>query len=168
MKPLIVLISIFTIIIVSQKLLGQRVTLIRAGRIAMSAMMVFAATAHFTHTSGMAHMLPSYVSIAELIVIATGIFEIVLAAAMLSDKWARAAGRLLIAFLITVLPANIYAAINQIDPLTGSSGGPGPEYLLVRVPLQLFFIAWVYVFTIAPQRRIISIIQNTLTQTKSS
>ncbi|MEM6435362.1 MAG: hypothetical protein AAF773_16145 [Cyanobacteria bacterium P01_D01_bin.115] len=46
-----------------------------------------------------------------------------------------------LAFLIAVLPSNIYAAWNFVD-----FGGNinGPRYLLFRVPLQLFLLWWVW------------------------
>ena len=43
--------------------------------------------------------------------------------------------------LILFLPANVYAAIQQV-PFGGH--GNGPLYLLVRVPFQLLVIAWVW------------------------
>jgi hypothetical protein len=45
-----------------------------------------------------------------------------------------------------MLPANIKAAINNINYQTGALNGNGPSYLWFRIPLQLFFIFWVYHF----------------------
>ena len=55
---------------------------------------------------------------------------------------------LLIVFFIVILPANISAALKHIDYEKGTYEGPGANYLWFRVPLQLFFMAWVYYFVI--------------------
>jgi uncharacterized membrane protein len=47
--------------------------------------------------------------------------------------------------LVLFFPANIYAAINRI-PMGGHE--LGPVYLLVRAPLQVMILFWVYWFTI--------------------
>lgn len=56
----------------------------------------------------------------------------------------------LIAFLILVFPANIYAALNRVD-----MGGHewGPMYLFARVPPQLLLIGWAYWFAVRPRAR---------------
>jgi uncharacterized membrane protein len=53
---------------------------------------------------------------------------------------------LLILFFFLILPANINAAVNKIDYQKGTTDGNGLNYLWFRVPLQVFFIAWVYFF----------------------
>jgi len=56
----------------------------------------------------------------------------------------------LIAFLILVFSANIYAALNRVD-----MGGHemGPMYLLARPPLQLLLIGWAYWFAVRRRPR---------------
>jgi uncharacterized membrane protein len=55
---------------------------------------------------------------------------------------------LLIIFFICILPANINAAIKKIDYEKGTYDGKGINYLWFRVPLQVFFILWVWYFGI--------------------
>jgi uncharacterized membrane protein len=55
---------------------------------------------------------------------------------------------MLIVFFLSILPANVNAAIKRIDYQKGTSTGKGVQYLWFRVPLQLFFIGWVYYFGI--------------------
>jgi uncharacterized membrane protein len=45
---------------------------------------------------------------------------------------------------MVMLPANVYAALHHIDYEKATTGGKGPGSLWFRVPLQFFFIAWVY------------------------
>jgi uncharacterized membrane protein len=49
---------------------------------------------------------------------------------------------------VLILPANIQAAIKRIDYQKGTTDGPGVNYLWFRVPLQILFITWVYLFAI--------------------
>ncbi len=55
---------------------------------------------------------------------------------------------LIILFFIAILPANIQAAIKHVDFQKGTYEGPGAKYLWFRVPLQVFFIAWVWYFSL--------------------
>ncbi|MDC6364524.1 MULTISPECIES: hypothetical protein [Flavobacteriaceae] len=54
----------------------------------------------------------------------------------------------LIVFLLLILPANIYAAMHNINYQTGALDGNGLSYLWFRIPLQVFFIIWIYVSAI--------------------
>lgn len=111
------------------------------GRIALAVLVVFTGTAHFYKTHEMTKMLPDFVRYKEEIIYVTGVFEILGAIGLLIPRLNRIAGICLILMFILFLPANIYAAINHVD-----FGGHkyGPIYLLIRVPLQLFFIWWTY------------------------
>lgn len=93
----------------------------------------------------MVQMLPPAVPMREVIIYPSGVLELCLAAGLLVRRFAYITGICVIVFLIVVLPANIYAAIHQVD-----MGGHnlGPMYLLVRLPLQLILIAWAYWFAI--------------------
>ena len=77
------------------------------------------------------------------LVYATGILELGAAFAALVPRIRSRVGWCLILMLIMFLPVNIYAAINRI----GMGGHQwGPVYLLVRVPLQLVLLAWIWWF----------------------
>jgi len=54
----------------------------------------------------------------------------------------------LILFFILILPANILAALKKVDYQKGTNDGPGAGYLWFRIPLQIFFIAWVAWFSV--------------------
>lgn len=92
----------------------------------------------------MVQMIPPFVPARETIVYLTGVLEIAGAIGLLIPQLQRITGYALIALLLGVLPANIYAALNY----TGmGSHAKGPSYLWLRVPLQVLFIAWTWYFT---------------------
>jgi uncharacterized membrane protein len=149
MKPLIVLITVLAISLVATKIFRGKYELALSGRIAMSAMLVFTAVAHFTFTKGMAMMLPDFIPYKIEIIHLTGIIEIAAAIGLFIPSLRILTGWLLIAFFIMILPANIYAAINHIDIQKGTSDGNGLNYLWFRIPLQFLFICWVYLSAIS-------------------
>lgn len=144
MKPLIILLSVFTVALGLTKLFRGNFKIAFSGRIAMSVMLLFTAAGHFMFTTGMAMMLPPFIPYAREVVYLTGVFEGLAAIALLVPKFRTVAAWLLIIFFILVLPANIYAAVHRIDYQTGTFDGNGLKYLWFRIPLQIFFIVWVY------------------------
>lgn len=148
MKPLIVLIVVFAISLVINKLFRDNYQFALSGRIAMSVMLVFTAIAHFAFTKGMSMMLPDFIPYKIEVVYLTGIIEIAAAIGLFLPNFRILTGWLLIAFFILLLPANIYAALNHIDYQKGTSDGNGITYLWFRVPLQLLFIIWTYLSAI--------------------
>lgn len=145
MKPLIVLLSVFLIGYLIKRLLRTDLPNTQfLGRIAMSSMLLFTGTAHFIVPQGMIAMLPTELPFRMEAIYLTGVIEIVGAVGLMSGKYAKTAGIMLIVFLILVLPANIFAAIYHINPITGAADGHGLTYLFFRIPLQLFFITWIY------------------------
>lgn len=151
MKPLILLLTVFAIGIMIRTLRNQnKPSSSILGRIAMSSMLVFTGVAHFFFADGMMQMIPEFVPYRLEMIYLTGVLEIAGAIGLLINSTSRLTGWCLIIFLIMVLPANIYAALHHIDPVTGSLDGNGPDYLFFRIPLQLFFIAWIYLSAVKP------------------
>ncbi|WP_051663984.1 DoxX family protein [Dyadobacter crusticola] len=149
--PEIVLIIVFTIsLLILRKTRGQY-ELALAARIGMAAMLVVTGLAHFGFTKGMEMMLPDFLPFKRELVWITGILELAAAAGLLLPKFTWLTGWLLIVFFVMILPANIYGAMHHINLQTASYDGDGPGYLWFRVPLQLFFIAWVYLSAIRPE-----------------
>ena len=148
MKPLIVLIVVFVVSLGISWLYGNGFNYTLSGAIAMSAMLLLTAFGHFKFAKGMEAMLPAIIPYKKVVVFSTGIFEIAGAIGLLIPQLKQVTAWWLIIFFILILPANISAAIRRIDYQKGTPGGPGPSYLWFRIPLQLFFIAWVYFFLI--------------------
>lgn len=148
MKPLLILISAFCVSLLLLKAVKGTWDYRMAGRIAMCAMLLFTAMGHFAFTQGMAAMVPDLVPLKAEVVYATGTLEILLAVGLLFPKYQMAVGWVLVVFLILILPANVKAAMHNIDYQTGELNGKGFSYLWFRIPLQVVFILWVYFFAI--------------------
>lgn len=148
MKPLLVLLLSFTISIFAIKIIKKEYDFALAARIAMSIMLVFTAIGHFVYTKGMAMMIPNFIPLKESFVYLTGLFEILLAIGLLIPRFKYISGWTLLIFLLLMLPANIYAAMNNVSYQKGTFDGHGLSYLWFRIPLQILFIVWTYISTI--------------------
>ncbi|MCX2745613.1 hypothetical protein OO013_17155 [Mangrovivirga sp. M17] len=148
MKPLIVLLSSFTISLFVIKVITKEFNFILSARIAMALMLIFTAIGHFAFTKGMSMMIPSFIPFKKSVVILTGIIEILLALGFLIPGFKEISGWAFIIFLLLVLPANIYASMNNVNFQTATLDGKGLSYLWFRIPLQMFFILWTYLSTV--------------------
>lgn len=151
MKPLIVLLLSFTISLFILKIIKKEYDFALSARIAMSIMLVFTAVGHFAFTKGMSMMIPKFIPFKESFVYLTGMFEILLAIGLLITKFKTISGYALIIFLLLMLPANIYASVNNVNLQKGTLDGNGITYLWFRIPLQILFIIWTYISTIRTQ-----------------
>jgi uncharacterized membrane protein len=97
----------------------------------------------------MAAMLPPWIPARVPLVLVTGVLELAVAAAFFVPRTRRAAGWAAAALLVLFLPVNVYAAVQHV-PMGGHAWGPA--YLLVRVPLQLAVLLWVYRFVLRQPR----------------
>ena len=150
MKPLIVLLGFFSSGCLFYYLVDGNPNINGNGRFALTVMLFFTAIGHFKFKKGMAMMLPSFVPAKELIILATGIIEVLLAIAIGISSLQTLAGCLLIAMFILFLPANIYAASRHLDYEKGTYDGKGLSYLWFRIPFQILLIGWIYHFVINP------------------
>ncbi|MDQ3292207.1 MAG: DoxX family membrane protein [Bacteroidota bacterium] len=147
MAPLFILLVVFLATLLYGKIQNKKtISVALAGRMAMFAMLLFTGTSHFYFSKGMVLTMPDFLPAKLELVYATGILEILLGIGLLIERTRKISSLLLILFLITVLPANIVAAMKHVDIPNADFTGPGLSYLWFRIPLQLFFIGWVYVF----------------------
>jgi uncharacterized membrane protein len=148
MKPLIVLIGSFALSCLVLFELNNNVNLFLSGRIAMAIMLGFTSIAHFVFYRGMILMLPKFIPFKKGVVYFTGVLELAAAPGLIIPQTRYKTGILLIIFFLLLLPANIIAAKQKINIEKASYAGPGVSYLWFRIPLQLFFIVWVWYFAI--------------------
>jgi uncharacterized membrane protein len=111
-------------------------------------MLLFTASGHFVFTQGMSMMMPDFIPYKAELVYLTGFIEIAAAVALHIPSLRVPSAWLLIVFFLLILPANIHAAIKQVDYQKGTYEGSGLSYLWFRVPLQILFIAWTYLSSI--------------------
>ena len=150
MKPLYILSGSFATSLLLTKLVAGSFHYLLSGRIAMAVMLLFTAIGHFAFTKGMILMMPGFFPFKKQLVWFTGLIEISAAAGLLLPALQQTTGWLLITFFVLILPANINAAVKNIDYQTGTHKGPGTGYLWFRIPLQLLFIGWVYWCALMP------------------
>ena len=102
---------------------------------------LFTASGHFLQTGPMAQMLPSWAPDREFLVYVTDLLEIAIAIALFVRRSRRAGAWAAAVTLVAFFPVNVYAALQQV-PMGGHAWGP--VYLLVRAPLQLFILWWIW------------------------
>ncbi len=110
-------------------------------RIGVSLLFLAGAFGHFARTAEMARIIPPLFPYREQLVILTAFPELFGVIGLWIPRLRKLTGALLIAWLIGILPFNIYAAIERIDV---GGHGAGPVYLLVRVPLQFLAMSCTY------------------------
>ncbi len=148
MKPLIVLLVIFTITLFTLKFKQGTYNFALSARIGMSVMLLFTALGHFMFTDGMVMMVPEFIPFKKEMVYFTAIIEILGAFALHIPQLRVITAWLLILFFILILPANIKASIKTINYKKSTYDGNGLLYLWFRIPLQILFIIWVYMSSI--------------------
>ncbi|MGD9588941.1 MAG: DoxX family protein [Pyrinomonadaceae bacterium] len=151
MAPLIFLIASLVIFYLLDRFaLGGRLGTSFIGRASMAVMLLVPGISHFTNTAEMVAMMPELMPAKRELIWFTGVCELAAVVGLLWDRTARLAAILLIVFFVLVLPANIAGNLKSVE-----FGGMeyGPIYLLFRVPLQIFFIWWVWYFGLSQNRK---------------
>lgn len=102
---------------------------------------LFTASGHYLQAGPMVQMLPPWVPAREFLVFATGVLEVAIALALFFRRTRAAGAWAAAAVLVAFFPANVYAALQQV-PMRGHAWGPA--YLLVRAPVQVFILWWIW------------------------
>ncbi len=112
----------------------------------LSALFLVAGFNHFVNPDFYLKMIPPYLPAHGALNVVSGAAEMMLAMLLLRPEVRSLAAWGLILLLIAVFPANIH-----MFRLGGEAFGVPDWTLLVRLPLQLVLIAWVYVHTKNPE-----------------
>jgi uncharacterized membrane protein len=113
---------------------------VAATRYALAVMFVVTGAAHFNERRhDLARMVPRVFPAPMAIVYFTGVCEIAGATGVILPQFRRLAGLCLIVLLITMLPANVRAAMENLS-LLGKPVTP----LWLRIPMQLLFIGLIW------------------------
>ena len=151
MKPLVLLFVVFFAGAAVAKLWTGDWAWRFNGNLALCVMLFLTALGHFRFSKGMMMMIPAIIPYKREIVMVTGLFEIALGFCLLFPAIRTAAGVVVIAMLVLMLPANISAARRRVNYQTATYDGPGPAYLWFRLPMQALLIAWVLWFSVLQQ-----------------
>ena len=110
----------------------------------LAAVMTFAGVMHFVSPRGYVKIMPKWLPAPAALVAISGVFEVLGGVGLLIPATQVIAAWGLIALFVAVFPANLNMAINNI-PLGKK---PMPKWVLWgRLPLQLVFIGWAWLFT---------------------
>ena len=110
----------------------------------LAAAMVLAGVNHFAKPRVYEKMMPMWLPAHKPLVLISGVFEILGGVGLLVPATQQLAAWGLIALFIAVFPANVNMAVHNL-PLGRT---PMPKWALWgRLPVQLVFIAWAWVFT---------------------
>lgn len=111
----------------------------------MAAAYIFSGYYHLTNPSFYLNIMPPDLPNPEWLNVLSGLAEIVLGVYLLEPRTRVYAAWGIIALLVAVFPANIYAAVENV----GAEGpGSGPGALgYVRLPFQALFVVWAWWYT---------------------
>lgn len=99
---------------------------------------------HFRHPGSYARTIPPFFPARRALVLTSGVFEVLGGIGLVVPATQQLAGWGLIALFVAVFPANIYMAVAHISP----TRKPMAHWILwARLPLQLVFIGWAWLYT---------------------
>ena len=107
--------------------------------------MIAIGTTHFTNPEPFVRIIPAWLPAPLWLVWISGVFEIAGGIGVVIPRTRRIAVWGLIALYVAVFPANLNMAIHEIQL---NPQDPIPVWAMwLRLPFQILFIAWAYVFT---------------------
>ena len=113
-------------------------------QILLAIAMIVIGAKHFTDPEPFVKIVPDYIPYHWSLVYMSGFFEVLGGVGLLIPQFSRAAAWILVVLYITVFPANLYQAINNINV-------PGlphdPPLIWLRLPFQALLVAWAWWFT---------------------
>ena len=113
----------------------------------LTALMVVVGVAHFVMPEVFVRMVPPSLPWPRELVLVSGVVEILLGCGLLIPRTARRAAWGLMAFLVAVLPANVYMAASHLTP---EGIEARPMVLWMWLPVQGLIIAGAWSFTRRP------------------
>jgi len=112
----------------------------------LSLFFVAAGLNHFRDPGFYRPMMPPYIPAHELMIALSGVAEIALGLLVLWKRARPYAAWGLILLLLAVFPANVHMYLERETTFASFS----PTAVLIRLPLQLVLLAWVFVYTRRP------------------
>lgn len=144
MAPLIFLLASYILLyLIDRFALENRLGISFIGRASMAVMLIVTGVVHFTSPDWMVSMMPIIIPAKRELVYFTGICELLAVLGLLWQRSSRLTSIMLIVFFVMILPANI---AERLQATNHNELEFGAWYLLFRIPLQIFFIWWVWYF----------------------
>lgn len=109
---------------------------------AMIAFYIFAGINHFWHPVPYRKIIPGWFTNSELLVIISGVCEILFALLLIPSATRVFGAWAIIALLIAIFPANVQMMLNFYH-----KSKPGLLLSILRLPVQFLLIFWAYGFT---------------------
>jgi uncharacterized membrane protein len=113
-------------------------------RFILAIFMIAIGIKHFTDPEPFVSIVPPFLTHSLILVYASGFFEVLGGLGLLIPRLQHSAAWLLVILFITVFPANLYQAINNI-PVSGLPHDP--PLIWLRFPMQFFLVGWAWWFT---------------------
>ena len=113
-------------------------------RVVLAIFFIVAGIMHFVAPDAYMRIVPPHLPMPHLLVILSGMAEILGGSGLLVPFTQRAAAWGLVALLVAVFPANIYMALAHL-PAPGILGQSWAQWL--RLPLQIPLIYWAWRYT---------------------
>lgn len=145
MKPILVLILSFFMILPCLWIHSLTPDYALAGRMALCIMLLFMAYDHFADSRGMVMMVPPYLPLRQEIVYLFCLAESTMALLLLIPAFVPATGIALILFFVLLSP--IQPASTRADLQKSLWEGSG-RFMWISGPLQVVLVAWVYCCTV--------------------
>ena len=138
---LVVLFTPFVLVLASNAVLKTKISKTTAAYWSLGVSFLVFAAGHFFLTDGMVAIVPPFIPAAKALVYASGVWELLIGAALFVPRFRRGAALAAFASIVLFFTANIYAAFAHI-PVGGYKYGP--IWLLARTPVQATIAAWAY------------------------
>jgi uncharacterized membrane protein len=145
METLVLLVVLFAVLRLAGALGVRRLDWSTSAAYALAVLLVVTGTTHFVPASfadgpvpthaDLTAMVPPFVPFPDLMVYCTGVLELLGAIGLVVARTRRWAGLGLAVLFVFLIPANIYAAVQDI-PFHGAPAAP----LWLRIPEQLLYI----------------------------
>lgn len=113
-----------------------------AARLALPIMFTQVGIVHILKPDSLTYMIDSLLPNARLIIILTGIFEVLVPWGLLIPKYRKWTAYVLIGYLVVIFPANIYVALNGLSAPGGLPSAPW--YTWSRLLFQPVYMYWIW------------------------
>lgn len=144
MKPFIILVVAFFVVLGFGKLTGKELNLFLIARLALSCMLVFIALGHFIYGEELAEMIPLKFSNKGNIITILALTQLLASITLHIPLLRKSTGWLLIVYFLFIFSITIYAAFQGNNYQTIEFKGQTTLFIWLRLPFQILLVLWTY------------------------